>query len=93
MYLLGNGTTGIKEVSRSKTENLVKKVGNDLVFDSDSDGQQTLVMSTMDGRVVRSLPAKQGSNHVSLDGLNGGAYNVTLYRQSRPMKSAKIFVR
>ena len=93
LYLLGKGPTRIREVSRSKTENPVRRVGNNLVFDSDTDGQQTLVMSTMDGKVVRSLPAKQGSNHLSLDGLHGGVYNITLYRQSRPMKSAKIVVR
>ena len=93
LYLLGNGTTGIKEVRRAKADIFVSRVGNDLVFDSDSDGKQTLVMSTMDGRVVRSLPAKQGSNHLSLSELHGGVYIVTLYQQSRPMKSAKIIVR
>lgn len=93
LYLLGNDATAIKEVSRSKAEYSVRRVGNDLVFDSDSDGQQTLVMSTMDGRVVRSLTSRQGSNNVSLNGLHGGVYNVTLYRQSRPIQSSKIIVK
>lgn len=93
LYLLGNGATEIREVSRSKSNNPVRRVGNDLIYDSDSDVQQTLVMSTMDGRIVRSLTARKGSNHVSLSGLNGGVYTVTLYRQSRPIQSSKIIVR
>ena len=38
------------------------------IYDGDfniADEQQTIVMSTMDGRVVRSLTAKQGSNAIS----------------------------
>lgn len=93
LYLLGGGATGIREMSRTKAELSVKKVGSNLVINSDSDEQQTIVMSTMDGRVVRSLTAKQGSNAISLNGLMGGVYNVTLYRQSRPVKSSKIIFR
>lgn len=93
LYLLGNGASEIKEVSRSKFDNPIRRVGNDLVFESDSDGQQTLVMSTMDGRVVRSLTVKQGRNQMSLNGLHESVYHVTLYQQSRPMKSLKIIIR
>ena len=80
-------------MSRTKAELSLKRVGSNLVIDSDSDEQQTIVMSTMDGRVVRSLTAKQGSNIISLNGLLGGVYIVTLYRQSTPMRSSKIIVK
>ena len=93
LYQLGGGATRIREMSRTKAELSVKRVGSNLVIDSDSDEQQTIVMSTMDGRVVRSLTAKQGSNVISLNGLAGGVYNVTLYRQSKPVKSSKIIIR
>ena len=93
LYLLGNGSTGIRELSRNKADFCVKRVGSNLIFDSDSDGQQTVVMSTMDGRIVRSLTARQGSNVIPLSGLQGGVYNVTLYRRSRPIQSSKIIVR
>ena len=92
LYQLGGDATGIREMSRTKAELIVKRAGSNLVIDSDSDEQQTIVMSTIDGRVVRSLTAKQGSNAISLSGLIGGVYNVTLYRQSRPVKSSKIIV-
>ena len=92
LYQLGSDATGIRELSRTKADISVKRVGSNLVIESDSDEQQTIVMSTMDGRVVRSLTAKQGSNAISLSGLIGGVYNVTLYRQSRPVKSSKIIV-
>ena len=90
LYLLGNGVSDIREVSRDRAELLARRVGNNLLFDSDSDGQQTIVMSTMDGRIVRSLQVQKGSNYISLNGLQGGVYTVTLYRQSMPMKSSKI---
>ena len=93
LYLLGGDATGIREMSRTKAELSVKRVGSNLVIDNDSYEQQTIVMSTMDGRVVRTLIAKQGSNAISLNGLIGGVYNVTLYRQSRPMKSSKIIIK
>lgn len=93
LYLLGNGTTGIRELSRTKVDFAARRVGNNLVFDSETDGQQTVVMSTMDGRIVRSLTARQGCNIIPLNGLQGGVYNVTLYRQSRPVQSSKIIVR
>ena len=93
LYLLGNGATGIRELSRSKVDSSVRRVGNNLVFDSETDGQQTLMMSTMDGRIVRSLTTRQGSNIIPLNGLQGGIYNVTLYRQSRPIQSSKIIVK
>lgn len=93
LYQLGGGATGIREMSRTKAELSLKRVGSNLVIDSDSDEQQTIVMSTMDGRVVRSLTAKQGSNIISLNGLLGGVYIVTLYRQSTPMRSSKIIVK
>lgn len=93
LYQLGGDATGIREMSRTKAELIVKRAGSNLVIDSDSDEQQTIVMSTIDGRVVRSLTAKQGSNAISLSGLIGGVYNVTLYRQSRPVKSSKIIVK
>lgn len=93
LYQLGSDATGIRELSRTKADISVKRVGSNLVIESDSDEQQTIVMSTMDGRVVRSLTAKQGSNAISLSGLIGGVYNVTLYRQSRPVKSSKIIIR
>lgn len=93
LYLLGQEATGIRELSRSKAGTSVRRVGSNLMVDSDFDGQQTFVMSTMDGRVVRSLTAQKGSNTISLNGLARGMYNVTLYRQSRPMKTTKIIVR
>ena len=93
LYLLGNGATGIRELSRTKVDFSVRRVGSNLVFDSESDGQQTVVISTMDGRIVRSLTARQGSNIIPLNGLQGGVYNVTLYRQSSPVKSSKIIVK
>lgn len=93
LYLLGNGSTAIRELSRTKANLSVKRVGSNLVIDCDSNETQTIVMSTMDGRVVRSLTAKQGSNAISLNGLMGGVYNVTLYRQTRPVKSSKIIIR
>lgn len=93
LYQLGGDATGIREMSRTKAELIVKRAGSNLVIDSDSDEQQTIVMSTIDGRVVRSLTAKKGSNAISLSGLIGGVYNVTLYRQSRPVKSSKIIIR
>ena len=92
LYQLGNGTNDIKEIRRSNANCIVKRIGNNLVFDCDSEGLQTVVVSTMDGRVVRSLTAKQGSNFIPLNGLQGGVYNVTLYRQSKPMKSSKIII-
>lgn len=93
LYLLGDDAAGIRELSRTKAELSVKRVGSNLVVDSDSDKQQTIVMSTMDGRIVRSLTVKQGSNAISLSGLMGGIYNITLYRQSRPVKSSIVFIR
>ncbi len=93
LYLLGNDATGIRELSRSKADCIVRRVGDNLVIDNDSDSQQTIVMSTMDGRVVRSLTARQGTNLIHLNGLQCGVYNITLYRQSMPMKSTKIIVR
>ena len=93
LYLLGNDATGIRELSRTKLDFSARRVGSNLVFDSETDGQQTVVMSTMDGRIVRSLTASQGSNVIPLNGLQGGVYNVTLYRQSRPVQSSKIIVR
>lgn len=93
LYLLGNGVSEIREVSRDRAVLLARRVGNNLLFDSDSDGQQTIVMSTMDGRIVRSLQVQKGSNYISLNGLQGGVYTVTLYRQSMPMKSSKIIIK
>jgi len=93
LYQLGGDATGIREMSRTKAELIVKRAGSNLVIDSDSDEQQTIVMSTIDGRVVRSLTAKQGSNAISLSGLIGGVYNVTLYRHSTPVGSSKISIR
>jgi hypothetical protein len=93
LYLLGNGATGIRELSRSKVDFLVRRVGCNLVFESETDGQQTVVMSRMDGSVVRSMTARKGSNIIPLNGLQGGVYNVTLYRQSSPVKSSKIIVK
>ena len=93
LYQLGGGATGIREMSRTKAEISVKRFGSNLVIECDSDEQQAIVMSTMDGRVVRSLTARQGSNAISLSGLIGGVYNVTLYRQSRPVKSSKIIIK
>ena len=93
LYQLGGDATGIREMSRTKAELIVKRAGSNLVIDSDSDEQQTIVMSTIDGRVVRSLTAKQGSNAISLSGLIGGVYNVTLYRHSTPVESSKISIR
>lgn len=93
LYLLGNSATGIRELSRTKADFSVRRVGSNLVFDSETDGQQTVVMSTMDGRIVRSLTARQGCNVIPLNGLQGGVYNVTLYRQSCPVQSSKIIVR
>lgn len=93
LYLLGKETTGIRELSRTKAGLSVRKVGDNLVFDSDSDGQLTLVMAAMDGRVVRSLTARQGGNQVSLNGLMNGVYSVTLYQQSKPVKSTKIIIK
>ena len=93
LYLLGNSATGTRELSRTKADFSVRRVGSNLVFDSETDGQQTVVMSTMDGRIVRSLTARQGCNVIPLNGLQGGVYNVTLYRQSCPVQSSKIIVR
>lgn len=93
LYLLGNGATGIRELSRTKVDFSVRRVGSNLIFDSETDGQQTVVMSTMDGRIVRSLTARLGCNVIPLNGLQGGVYNVTLYRQLSPVKSSKIIVK
>ena len=93
LYLLGNGTTGIRELSREKASLSINRAGNNLVVESDTNEQQTIVMSTMDGRVVRSLTARQGSNAISLGGLLGGVYIVTLYRHSQPVKSSKIIIK
>ena len=57
LYLLGNDATGIREVSRSNADFSIKRVGSSLVVDNDTDGQFTLVLSAMDGRIVRSLNA------------------------------------
>ena len=93
LYLLGNDATGIREVSRSKADFSIKRVGSNLVVDNDTDGQFTLVQSTMDGRIVRSLNANQGSNRVSVSGLMNGVYNVALYQQSKLVKSSKVIIR
>jgi len=93
LYLLGNGTTGIKEMSRTKSGLSIKRIGSNLMVESEINEQHTIVMSTVDGRVVRSLNTKQGSNTLSLNGLLGGVYIVTLYRQSIPVKSSKIIIR
>lgn len=93
LYLLGNGATGIRELSRTKVDFSVRRVGSNLVFESETDGQETVVMSTMDGRIVRSLTARKGSNFIPLNGLQGDVYNVTLYRHSSPVKSSKIIVK
>ena len=93
LYQLGKDATGIKEVSRSKAAIAVKRAGENLEIESESDGQHTIVMSTIDGRVVRSLVTKKGVNHLPLIGLRGGVYNVTLYQQAVPVKSSKIVIR
>ncbi|MBO4906559.1 MAG: hypothetical protein J5486_05940 [Bacteroidaceae bacterium] len=93
LYQLGGAGSGVSELSRTKAGLSVRRIGNELVIDCNSDEQQTIVMSTMDGRVVKSLTAKHGSNAISLDGLMGGIYNVTLYRQSSPVRSSKISIR
>jgi hypothetical protein len=93
LYLLGNDATEVRELSRNKVNFQIKRVGSNLVFDSETDGQQTVVMSTMDGRIVRSLSAKRGCNVIPFNGLQGGVYNVTLYQQSSPVQSSKIIVR
>lgn len=93
LYLLGNDATGIREVSRSNADFSIKRVGSSLVVDNDTDGQFTLVLSAMDGRIVRSLNANQGSNRVSVSGLMNGVYNVALYQQSKLVKSSKIIIR
>ena len=93
LYLLGNDATGIREVSRTKTGFSVRIVGCNLVFDNETDGELTLVVSAMDGKVVRSLDAKQGNNQLSVSGLMSGIYNVTLYQQSRPVNSSKIIIK
>lgn len=93
LYQLGKDATGIKEVGRSKAAIAVKRAGENLEIESESDGQHTIVMSTIDGRVVRSLVTKKGVNHLPLIGLRGGVYNVTLYQQAVPVKSSKIVIR
>lgn len=93
LYRIGSSATNIEEVRRTAAEMSVKRVGNDLIVESNTNEQQTIVMSTMDGRVVRSLTAKQGNNAISLGGLMGGVYNVTLYRHSQPVKSTKIIIK
>ena len=93
LYQMGGDVTGIRELSRTKADLSVKRVGSNLVIDSDTDEQQTIVISTIDGRVVRSLNVRQGSNSISLNGLLGGVYCVTLYRRSIPMQSSKIIIR
>lgn len=93
LYLLGNDATGIREVNRSKADFSIRRVGSNLVFDSDFDSQQTVVVSAMDGRIVRSLNAKRGSNQISVSGLMNGVYNVTLYQESKPVNSSKIIIR
>lgn len=93
LYLLGNSATGIRELSRTKASLSIKRVDNNLIVDSDSNEQQTVVMSTMDGRIVRSLNVRQGSNTIPLNGLLGGVYCVTLYRCSQPLKSSKIVIK
>lgn len=93
LYLLGDGATRIRELSRTKAGLSVKRVGSNLVIDCDTDEQQTIVLSTMDGRIVRSLTTRQGSNTISLNGLIGGIYNVTLYQQSSPVGSSKIIIK
>ena len=62
LYLLGNSATGIKEMSRTKSAFSIKRVGNSLVVESDTNDQQTIVMSTVDGRVVKSLNPKIRNN-------------------------------
>jgi hypothetical protein len=93
LYLLGNNATGIREVSRSKADFSIKREGSNLIFDNETDEQLTLVMSAIDGRIVRSLNAKRGSNQISVSGLMNGIYNVTLYQQSKPIKSSKIIIK
>lgn len=93
LYQLGNGTTDVKEISRSKVDFAIRRVSNNLVVDSETNEPQTIVMSTVEGRVVRSLATKQGHNIVSLNGLISGIYNVTLYRQSKPVSSKKMIIK
>lgn len=93
LYLLGNDATGVREVSSTKTDFTIRRVGNNLVFDNATDGQMTLVVSAMDGRIVRSLNAGQGNNQVSVSGLLSGVYNVTLYQQSKLVNSSKIIIK
>ena len=93
LYLLGNDATGIREINRTKTDFSVRRVGCYLVFDNETDGELTLVVSAMDGKVVRSLNAKHGGNQISVSGLMSGIYNVTLYQQSRLVKSSKIIIK
>ena len=68
-------------------------MGCNLVFDNETAGELTLVVSAMDGKVVRSLNAKHGGNQISVSGLMSGIYNVTLYQQSRLVKSSKIIIK
>lgn len=93
LYQLGGDVTGIRELNRTKANLSVKKVGSNLEIDNNSDAEQTIVVSAMDGRVVRSLTTKQGINAISLNGLTNGVYNITLYRQSMPVKSSKIIIK
>ena len=44
LYLLGNGSTGIRELSRERASLSMNRVGNDLVVESDTNEQQTIVM-------------------------------------------------
>ena len=93
LYLLGKDAAGIRELSRSRADFTVRRVGDNIVIDNDSGDQLTLVLSAMDGRIVRSLTASQGNNQISVSGLMNGVYNVALYRQSQLAKSSKIIIK
>jgi len=93
LYLLGNNTTDIKEVSREKAGLSIEKVGSNLIVNNTQNGNQVVVVSNMGGQILRNVKAAQGRTVIPVSGLQSGIYNITLFERSTPIESTKIILK
>lgn len=93
LYLIGSDASDIQEVSRSKAPLKIRQAGNNLIIETSIGEQTNIIMSTIDGKVVRTLPVTHGSNIIPMGGLTSGIYNVTLFRRSTPIQTLKINIK
>ena len=93
LYLLGENTTNVREISRQKAVLSIERVGNNLIVNNTQNTDQTVVVSNMAGQIFRQAKAVQGKTIISVNGLQGGVYNVTLFEHSTPVESAKIILK